>query len=170
MKENIQEILEKYELKNGSHESLEKGACIMELVSYIANEPWSDHPKCACPVLTAYAIRLNDRFNHEDRQKLKPLIPKLLNTRDETKQKTRAHFLILQSITVFLPILTDALELTEISAKLRMFKAGEWLAARDFIQSSRPAIKEAASKRAAAAWGSEAAVDAWLASFKVGAE
>ena len=25
----------------------------MQLVSYIADEPWSDHPACTCPVLTA---------------------------------------------------------------------------------------------------------------------
>ncbi len=30
MKENIQEIIEKYKLETGTHASLEKGACIME--------------------------------------------------------------------------------------------------------------------------------------------
>ena len=115
-------------------------ACVMQLVSYIADEPWSDHPACTCPVLTAYAIRLNDRFGTDDRQKLKPLIPKLVGTRDG-KEKQRAHFLALQSITVFLPILTDALKLTDISSRLREFKIGEWIAARDYINSQLATIR-----------------------------
>lgn len=59
---NQQEIIEKTELKVGKHSSFTEGSCVMELVSYLANEPWSDNPQCACPVLTKFAIRLNDKF------------------------------------------------------------------------------------------------------------
>ena len=40
-------------LKSGSHKppNGEFAACVMEAVSYIANEPWSDHPACTCPVI-----------------------------------------------------------------------------------------------------------------------
>ena len=74
--ENIEEILQKYDLKTGAHKALDEGACVMELVSYIANEPWSDRPQCACPILTNAAIRFNDRVDDEHRQKLKELIPR----------------------------------------------------------------------------------------------
>ena len=53
--------VEKLTLSKGAHESLNQGLCIMEMVSYLANEPWSDHPQCSCVALTAYAISLNDR-------------------------------------------------------------------------------------------------------------
>lgn len=77
---NRLEALEKIKLSTGSHASIENGACIMEMVSYLANEPWSDHPKCACPILTGYAIRLNDRSDDETREKLKAIAPKLVGT------------------------------------------------------------------------------------------
>lgn len=28
--------------------------CVMEAVAYIAGEPWSDHPECACPVIATF--------------------------------------------------------------------------------------------------------------------
>ena len=28
-------------------------ACVMEMAAYMANEPWSDHPKCASPIIGA---------------------------------------------------------------------------------------------------------------------
>ena len=158
MKENIREIIEKYELKSGSHTSLEKGACIMELVSYIANEPWSDHPQCACPILTRFAIRYNDRVDHKQRQKMKEIIPLLLNSRNKAMEVKRTRFFGLKAVTVFLPTLTEALDLPEITAKLRLFTVDQFLEARDYINSVRPQIKEAARKRAYA--DADAAADA----------
>lgn len=38
MKENIQEIIERYELKSGAHTSLKKGACIMRFLSKVRVE------------------------------------------------------------------------------------------------------------------------------------
>ena len=80
---DLQEILAKYDLKHGSHSSLDKGACVMELVSYIADEPWSDHPECACPVITSFMITWNDALpdNKERDRLLAPLIPKIVGTR-----------------------------------------------------------------------------------------
>src|SRR4051812_4805048 len=75
------ETLDALELENGSHAAREKGVCLMEAVAWFANEPHSDRPKCACPVLTSFGISLNDRFSAEERQLLKPLIPKLVGTR-----------------------------------------------------------------------------------------
>lgn len=74
----MNKLLKTVVLKKGSHKSFEQGACVMEMVSYIANEPWSDRPNCACPILTDFAIRYNDRVPDKQRQKLKSLIPKLM--------------------------------------------------------------------------------------------
>lgn len=47
--------LSDFKLTIGQHKNIAQGAYMMELVSYIADEPWSDHPKCACPILTECA-------------------------------------------------------------------------------------------------------------------
>jgi hypothetical protein len=70
-------------LSSGSHEDFERGMCVMEAVSYVAGEPWSDAPQCACPVLTAFMVTWNDALPSDaDRDRLlKPLIPLLVGTR-----------------------------------------------------------------------------------------
>lgn len=80
----------------------------MEFVAYLANEPHSHKPECACPVLTKFVVGLNDNFNNEERQKLKPFLPRILNTRDG-KSLDRAKLLAWKAGTVFAPI---ALEIT----------------------------------------------------------
>jgi hypothetical protein len=75
--------LDQLTLKPGGHTSLDAGACLLEAVSYIAGEPWSDHPTCVSPVLGAYGRALNDRLLATDRQKLKPYIPALIGTRTD---------------------------------------------------------------------------------------
>jgi hypothetical protein len=39
------------DLNSGGHNDFESGLCVMEAVSYVAGEPWSDTPQCACPVI-----------------------------------------------------------------------------------------------------------------------
>jgi hypothetical protein len=38
-------------LSRGKHRSPRRGACFMELASYLAGERWSDHPACTHPLL-----------------------------------------------------------------------------------------------------------------------
>ena len=83
------EVFERAALKNGNHASIEAGSCAMEMVSYLANEPWSDHPKCACPVLTAFVISLNDNWTDAQRQKLKPFLPQLYRLRAAQSWESR---------------------------------------------------------------------------------
>jgi hypothetical protein len=52
----------------------------MEAVAYVAGEPWTDHPKCASPVIGAFLRSWNDAMNDDDRQMLLPLIPRLVGT------------------------------------------------------------------------------------------
>ena len=62
-----------------------KELCVMSLAALIANEPHTDHPVCACPVLTAVAVQLNDGLwwasDDERTVALKPLAAKLVGTR-----------------------------------------------------------------------------------------
>lgn len=77
-------------LSTGSHKSLDDGACIMELVSYLAKEPWSDHPQCASESITRFCIWINDSGDQSHRDELMTLAPKIINTRDWKKEPTRA--------------------------------------------------------------------------------
>jgi hypothetical protein len=56
----------------------------MELASFLAGEPWSDHPACTHPLLAALARDVNDHIGDEARRDIAPLIPEVigLNRRD----------------------------------------------------------------------------------------
>ena len=41
-------------LSRGKHRNPKKGACFMELASFLAGEPWSDHPACTHPLLASW--------------------------------------------------------------------------------------------------------------------
>jgi len=65
-------------LSRGSHRSPRKGACFMELASYLAGERWSDHPGCTHPLLAALARDVNDCVSDAARRELAPLIPRVI--------------------------------------------------------------------------------------------
>jgi hypothetical protein len=50
----------------------------MELASYLAGEPWSDHPACTHPLLAALARDVNDHVDDHARLRLAPLIPEVI--------------------------------------------------------------------------------------------
>jgi hypothetical protein len=89
--------IEQLKLSRGSHVSPSNGlveACVMEAVSYVAGEPFSDHPDCASTVITSFLISWNDSMSDKDRQMLKPYIPRLVGTRTTAKdEETRAWML-----------------------------------------------------------------------------
>lgn len=65
-------------LSPGRHRSPRKGACFMEMASYLAGERWSDHPQCTHPLVAAMAREINDRVGDSARQELVPLIPSVV--------------------------------------------------------------------------------------------
>ncbi len=137
----------------------------MELTAYVAGEPWTDRPQCACPTLTSMAISLNDRFPDEDRQLLAPLIPLLVGTRGTLEDRiARSVFMAWRTVSATLPMFLDVIKMTDLAEKLRatpQTRAG-LIAARDTINAERGAIREAARKNAAAyaAYAAYAAADA----------
>jgi len=52
-------------LSRGKHRNPRKGACFMEMASYLAGEPWSDHPACTHPLLAAMARGVNDLLDDD---------------------------------------------------------------------------------------------------------
>ena len=95
-------------LRSGSGGSWDNGLCVMETVHWLsgakdAGETPTDKPECACPVLGAFAIRLNDSLNDRNRQKLLLLALPLTNTRSPEHKKVRAGFLVTAVINRILP-------------------------------------------------------------------
>ncbi|CAA9356967.1 MAG: hypothetical protein AVDCRST_MAG34-2163 [uncultured Nocardioidaceae bacterium] len=65
-------------LSRGKHRTPKKGACFMELASFLAGEPWSDHPSCTHPLLAAMARDINDHVGDAGRSRLGHLVPDVI--------------------------------------------------------------------------------------------
>lgn len=70
-------------LREGEHSEDSQEFCAMEAVAFVAGEPWSDHPECACPVIATFIRSWNDTISDdaERTRLLTPLIPKLVGSR-----------------------------------------------------------------------------------------
>lgn len=79
-------------LSNGKHASPDEGACVMELASMLAGEPFSDHPKSVCPVIGAFLRAYNDSINDRRRQDLYAYAAKIVGSRTTAEvQRVRAE-------------------------------------------------------------------------------
>jgi hypothetical protein len=70
----------------GAHDSPADGVCVMEAVSCVAGERWSDRPACVSPVIGRFLRRWNDTLPSQLRQELKRFICPVIGTRS-----TEAH-------------------------------------------------------------------------------
>jgi hypothetical protein len=89
-------------LSRGLHRSPRKGACFMEMASFLAGEPWSDHPTCTHPVLAAMARRVNDMLDDAHRQRLVTMIPEVIGLNPDDPRATTA--LLLTAARAALPV------------------------------------------------------------------
>jgi hypothetical protein len=79
-------------LSKGKHISPEDGACVMELASMLAGEPFSDHPACACPVIGSFLRAYNDSLDDSRRQDLYAYAAKIVGSRSAgAVQRARAE-------------------------------------------------------------------------------
>jgi hypothetical protein len=79
-------------LSKGKHISPEDGACVMELASMLAGEPFSDHPACACPVIGSFLRAYNDSLDDDRRQDLYAFASKIVGSRSSgAVQRARAE-------------------------------------------------------------------------------
>src|SRR5699024_12599761 len=68
-------------LARGRHRNPRRGACFMELASYLAGEPWTDSPACTDESLAHLARLVNDLSTNEYRPRLSPRIPSVIGLR-----------------------------------------------------------------------------------------
>ena len=76
-------------LSAGAHANPKEGACVMEMVSFLAGEDWSDRPACTHPVLAEMARSVNDRLPDDERQKILPLMGRLFGTAETGTDRER---------------------------------------------------------------------------------
>ena len=89
-------------LSRGKHRNARRGACFMEMASYLAGERWSDHPKCTHPLVATVARLVNDNTSDDGRSRLVELIPSVVGlTTDDPRLDAR---IALQCATAALPI------------------------------------------------------------------
>lgn len=172
----IEERLAKIDaLHNGAHVAPPNGhvvACVMEAVAYIAGEPWSDHPECACPVIASFMRSWNDALPDEERTALLlPLVPKLVGTRgsralEQRRSLMAADWLVrthtpawlrLAGLTQQADILAGLPEITSIS------QVPSIRGALEAVRKDAVAAGDAARAGARAAARAAAAVAAWAA-------
>lgn len=109
-------------LRSGSHPNRSNGLCLMEVVSWVAGEPHSDRPTCACPVLAAFGRHLNDANWPSDQDRtdaLKPAIALLVGSANPAREKARRYALVDLAVRKWAPISMDHAKMPEQAAALR---------------------------------------------------
>jgi hypothetical protein len=77
---------ESLRLEPGSHRSPREGVCAAELASLLADEEFSDHPRCVCEVIAAFLRSWNDRVGHAERQRLIPYAERAVGSRSDANR------------------------------------------------------------------------------------
>jgi hypothetical protein len=68
-------------LGKGKHSAPEDGACVMELASMLAGEPFSDRPQSVCPVIGSFLRAYNDSIDDRRRQDLYAYASRVVGSR-----------------------------------------------------------------------------------------
>ena len=147
--------IETIKLLSGAHAGPENGFCVMEMSSYMAGEPWSDHPACVSPILGAFLRSWNDSLDDDTRQKLKPYAAKVIGTAGDGKDEQRAWMAVDWMSRTYLPVWLDLAGLSGHAAAVRAV-----IAITDPISanSAQPVLDAARAAAGDAAW--DAAGDA----------
>lgn len=67
-------------LSRGNHYNPQQGACVMEMVSYVAGEDWSDTPECTNTELAFLAQKVNDFVSDDNRNAIALMVPRFIGT------------------------------------------------------------------------------------------
>jgi pantothenate kinase-related protein Tda10 len=136
--------LKDFTLMDGIGSITDRRLCVMQMAYVLAMsrkgklidvEP-GDHPPCVADVISDFAINYNDSALQDERDKLRPIIPKMLGTKGDGKAKWRDKYLrrLLTEVeqknegSFF-----DAYSLNPRKAKLTYVAAylGQWFATED---------------------------------------
>ena len=114
-------------LNSGDHSHFRNPGewCVMEAVAYVAGEPWSDAPECACPAITQVLVGWNDGLDDDDRTRLlRPLIPEIVGTRGSAALEERRRWRLCDwTVHTFAPAWLDLADLRREASSLRALPA-----------------------------------------------
>jgi hypothetical protein len=140
-------------LAGGGHINRSGGElCTMEAVAWLAGEPHSDKPICACPVIGAFIRTWQDKLPDDLREELcRDMVPQLVNSRvGEDATDRRAVLVADWCQRVVLPLWCDLVpSLAPDASALRALP--EACTVEQLAQPSRVAIVDLAKQNAAAA-------------------
>lgn len=145
-------------LHAGAHATRGDGMCAMEMVAWLANEPHSDEPSCACPVIGALVRACNDAMSDALRNRfLRPLVPMLVGTRAAAATERQRGMVVLDALVrVLLPMrlrrerqLAAAKLLAELPPVRRL----------DDVRTALRAVEHFATRQHAALWVLQRAVE-----------
>ena len=150
---NAERLAKITKLYSGSHNPNGK-MCAMEAVAYVAGEPWSDHPECACPVIGAFMRAWNDALSDADRDRLLlPLIPRLVGTKGSKKLEARRATMSADwYVRVQVPAWLRLAGLTEHANKLAAFPEITSFAKTPSILAALQSAQKDSSAAESAAW------------------
>ncbi len=153
-----QRTLDTITLSTGSHQNIGDGACLLELTSWLADEPWSDQPQCVSPVLAAFGRNLNDRLFADHLDDLKPFAPRLIGTAGHYDIDQQAAYLLADwAVRDITPRALDAIGLTDHAATLRaLAPVVDRESARTAKEAYRAAAASASASASAAAYAAAA--------------
>lgn len=117
------------DLKKGGHDP-DSAFCVMEAAAFVAGETWSDHPECVDPVFSDLLIAVSDSLasDAERNRLLRPLIPRIVGTRDGDELSTRRAWMVIDwSLRSVVPLIFRSLKMDT--------EADKWAAQEEFTES-----------------------------------
>ncbi len=106
-------------LDKGSHESPEQGMCFIEFADWLAGGKGRDNAPTVSPVIRAYGIALNDAWDAEQRQTLRPYGPRVVGTAGDGQDEARSYLALDWLVRTYTPAWLDLAGLTTEAQSLR---------------------------------------------------
>ncbi len=148
--------LDELRLESGAHRAPDQGMCLLEAVSYVAGEPFSDRPACVSPVLAAFGRSWNDGLDDEERQMLRPYVLRLVDTLASKKVEERRAWMATDWLVRFCT--PQFLRLTpSLVIHAEQLEALPELTSSSAAAKAQPKISAAWAAAGAAAWASAGA-------------
>jgi len=100
-----------YTLTRGAHDNPLDGRRAMEWVSHLAGEPHRDAPARVSPVVRVLCTALSDALDDNARQRLRPYLPRTVETVEEGLDEARSWMAMDWLVRVFAPTWLAAIRL-----------------------------------------------------------
>ena len=135
-------------LARGRHQSPDQGACVMELASMLAVEPFSDHPQSVCPVIGAFLRAYNDGLPDDRRQDLYDYAARVVGTVSGRRIRRERARRCLTWLAAEIPGARAPSTAVAAAGRLRAVLGGPRGGARVALQPAHPPERSAPDRRA----------------------